>query len=1746
MATAETRTGLIGLSVAMLGQAPGTDRLNEWVEASDGGMSLSDLANHIADSDGFKATYPALLTNGEFAERFLGNVLGDNVSSAELMTEAAGIVEGLLNDGMSRGELALAVVAALHDIADAGEDHPAYADLGMAAMAFANQVAVASHYTLEAGMADPSSDVLAGVTSDDATVASAIRDIDDPPADAEFDAVGSLSIDENMAMGDIGMVTASDANDDAVSYSLNGAPDGFSIDAATGAISYDGDGLDHETTPTVDLTVVATSVGADGTDTSIEEIVSVSVGDVAESAAVFGEVGELTLEEHADGSGDGNAIGVGSVAATDAEGDMIAYSIKGNPEDWDILADGKLFYVGSGIDYEEGPTSVDLTIVASSYGEDGRMMQEVEQNVTVQIQNLNNAVFDDAPESLALKDGASGAEGAVAIGTVSASDADGDAVSYRLSGLAVDSDNSGILHTGFEIDANGAITYTGGGISRSVSQSVDLTVIATSRGDNGQDTDVEMMVTVAIEAIQRSDAMFGDVGALMLDENADGSGDGNAIGVGSVTATDAEGDTITYSIAGDPEDWAIGANGELSYTGSGIDHETDASVDLTIVASSIGANGEDTAVEQMVTVDIVNLNDNAPAVGEPGGENSLRASTPEADTATGLTFSVTDADGSGGEYSATVYEGEGDDMAVSTRFKAVADEADPMSFAIMAIGGAETAAGDVSLTVKASDGMQDSEAAMLSFTVGEALPPLPPEPVIGETYNLLKTRDNLRGTDRNDEFVADADNGGFATLNGFDTIDGGDGYDSMVVYDISTAISIDPGQGDVEYDAQVSNIERLDIFARGGITADVSEWDGLEHVELARFARDGSVSVTVDGATVSTDRTFGGDKVTIVGVSGDVNLEAGSGTAVRVGSGEHTTSVTVKGGSSVDVNANGAGGQSMTVTSVALDGVKGEGLGEDGKRGNLMEEVGVAVSAGNSSLLPSATVTQYGTNEDGTFTEVSDADAAANMYYMAALQDINGDDAGTGLTAGQVVVTTTKADAEMREQVFVDGKRVDPGTDGAMSGKDSGGVPIHINSDAIESVSLSNTYATIAVINKSMTADKKAMPEDLSITVDKYGSADVAGKFCVTGDGSAENINIMVAGDSHFYLASNEVKAVSVAGEGDLELEVTNFVAPPTNVDAGGTTEAMASGTLESITVSGSGDVTMEDLSGHAKLKTVDASAASGDITTKLGGGVASYKGGSASDSIEMSAFAAAGAMVDLGAGDDTFTSASGNDKSRVDGGDGMDTLQLKGASATYKADGKDVSIFSNFETLDVGGSAVAIHDVKLLGVGSVVVSESTADSDVEADGLQASKVTLNNMADGMGISVDGKAGMGTTASVEHVMADRDRGDPRYTGNLYVSLTANGGAKDTATAGTGTASLTLIVDSEIDTLNIVSNAKAAGKGVGSAYKNRLVLMGADSTGDSPDAIPSSVEAIVVSGSAALTVSVMGSASTTDSGVAQFATLELIDAKDNSGGVTFSADFSAAQDGSVALTRDLELFGGSGKDDFTGGAGGDTLNGGAGDDKLNGGAGSDDLTGGAGADMLDGGGGEDKYIFAGAADSNLGSYDTIASFISGTDSIRIDKALRDSFQGVIKVGDGVDGVTSDGWVINANDADATPATTTADSLAAFTKANADGFFESGQTGTGFGSGAVNKHSVAIVVESYNRKATAAEIDTGGVANLDLDDEDGDESVELFRTWVLIDVDGDGDFDAGTDMAIALTGESSTAVTVASGDFMAIGA
>lgn len=179
----DTRVGLIGLSVVMLGSAPGVNLLNEWTNAHAGGESLADIADGIAASDVFESGYPAYLTDREFAETFIGNLMdGENVSSS-LIAVATDIVAELLADGMSVGELALAVVHALHDIHTRGASHPAYGDFGAVADGLANKIEVATYYTVELRQAGPSSRVLRDIDSDTGLddIQGSINSLLDPP-----------------------------------------------------------------------------------------------------------------------------------------------------------------------------------------------------------------------------------------------------------------------------------------------------------------------------------------------------------------------------------------------------------------------------------------------------------------------------------------------------------------------------------------------------------------------------------------------------------------------------------------------------------------------------------------------------------------------------------------------------------------------------------------------------------------------------------------------------------------------------------------------------------------------------------------------------------------------------------------------------------------------------------------------------------------------------------------------------------------------------------------------------------------------------------------------------------------------------------------------------------------------------------------------------------------------------------------------------------------------------------------------------------------------------------------------------------------------------------------------------------------------------------------------------------------------------------------------------------------------------
>ena len=990
-------------------------------------------------------------------------------------------------------------------------------------------------------------------------------------------------------------------------------------------------------------------------------------------------------------------------------------------------------------------------------------------------------------------------------------------------------------------------------------------------------------------------------------------------------------------------------------------------------------------------------------------------------------------------------------------------------------------------------------------TVEAAISSIDDVPVAGQTFVLTTVRDDIDGTSGDDlivaEPVAQVSNVFQDTLNPFDDIDGGGGNDTLAIYGVVAAAPLNLGA------EHVRNVENVILSTVGAVNANMSTWEGLESVSLERFGRGSDITVIVNGAEVSTDMAFGGN-ATLIGASGDVNISVGDNSNVHVGSAGHTGTVTVEGGASIMVD-NGIGKQSETVSSVSVDGlaadpgvkteVESYQLTRDGSGFVLSEngliqasisitgDITVTPSSGNETVTQNVSVAsvKLGTaNEEGLIPLLNgNDDSNIQVFFPDGDGDSNTNPTGVGVnlvfnpTNGKVLLENGAALPSTVTMTFAPGMEKVTSTDTADAGP-----TLKVLSNSIATLNLTDTDAIVLVTNDSKDEDKKGTPEDLSVTVNEFG-----GKLCLNGAGTSENVMIDVMDDSGFALASNSVKSISINAGADLELDVNMF------------DNDTASETLASVMIAGAGGVTM-DADGMKKLESIDASGASGDvILTGLGKSVKSYMGGTGFDCIGLSGFAATGVSVDLGDGNDVFKAGGGNKHSRIEGGDGMDTLQLTSASGTTYMDDdrKTHSIYTGFETLDVGDGS-GDYDIDLLGVDYVQVSKSTSGA-----------VTLENMADGMGISVSGVRGKAkgrssdTEAEIVHEIADRKPGESRYSGDLEITLTANG-YRDTANDTKGEAMLELTPDSGTGTLRVTSNANphahpdASGSAVPSAgdYLNKITVNGIAST-------DASVEEIFVTGNAQLSI-VDGGETTDSNGANQYAlaNVDLVDATGNSGGVNINVANAAAA---------VEIYGGSAKDTIVGSANNDTI------------------AGGAGNDMLTGGAGSNNFEYTSASDSQLGfitiggvvfsyGYDTITDWTAGDDIVLSRSLFAAVANGGVRDAANV-GVNLDGTA--ASLAIAGTATTTAAAAAGQLKdwldENASGLFVSRVVdATKVGGFDTTQYSVAEVTHDFSN--------------------DGVDYV-----WMFFDIDGDGNF-SDADMVIRLDGNVAGDIDDANIDLM----
>ena len=377
------------------------------------------------------------------------------------------------------------------------------------------------------------------------------------------------SIAENTVAGtNIGTaIGATDADaSDTLSYSLGGTDaNSFAIVSATGQLQTKA-ALDYDTKTSYSVTITVSDQNS-GTDTITVTINVINVVEgVANNAPVFTE-GDSTTRSIAENTVAGTNIGT-AIGATDADAsDTLSYSLGGtDANSFAIVSATGQLQTKAALDYDT-KTSYSVTITVSDQNSGTDTI-----TVTINVINVVEGVANNAP---VFTEGASTtraiAENTVAgtnIGSpVSATDADTsneipNVLAYSLSGTDAASFTldslSGQLQTSAALDFETKTSYT--------------VVVSVSDGKGGTDS-----ITVTINVTNVNEVAGPNVAPAFTEGNSTyrlietQPNAGENVG-DPITATDANGDTLTYSLSGTHANRfnINSANGQLTVKVGGI------------------------------------------------------------------------------------------------------------------------------------------------------------------------------------------------------------------------------------------------------------------------------------------------------------------------------------------------------------------------------------------------------------------------------------------------------------------------------------------------------------------------------------------------------------------------------------------------------------------------------------------------------------------------------------------------------------------------------------------------------------------------------------------------------------------------------------------------------------------------------------------------------------------------------------------------------------------------------------------------------------------------------------------------------------------------------------------------------------------------------------------------------------------------------------------------------------------------
>ena len=396
-------------------------------------------------------------------------------------------------------------------------------------------------------------------------------------------------------------ITATDPDEDELTFSASNLPDGLSIDSGSGEISGT---LSYTASVTSPYSVIVYADDGGSPNLQGQTSFTWTINNVNGAPEV------TTPPNQSDAEGDEVSL---SISATDPDGDDLTYSATNLPDGVSIdsgsgLISGTISYSAAGA----SPYSVSVTVE-----DDGASPQQAEAYFTWTVAETNRAPqVTDPPDQ-------EDAENDVVSLQIVATDPDGDDLTYSASnlpdGLSIN-ENSGLI--------SGTVSYSAGGSS-------PYTILVTVEDDGSPAMQEQISILWTITNVNRQPQLD----AL---ENQSSS-EGQVVSL-SVTATDPDGDGLTYSAVNLPDGLSINSgSGLISGT---VSYSAAASSPYSVTVT-VEDNGSPVLQDDVTIIWTVSDTNQAPDVDTPSDQSDA-----EGDEVS-LQITATDPDGNNLSYSAS-------------------------------------------------------------------------------------------------------------------------------------------------------------------------------------------------------------------------------------------------------------------------------------------------------------------------------------------------------------------------------------------------------------------------------------------------------------------------------------------------------------------------------------------------------------------------------------------------------------------------------------------------------------------------------------------------------------------------------------------------------------------------------------------------------------------------------------------------------------------------------------------------------------------------------------------------------------------------------------------------------------------------------------------------------------------------------------------------------------------------------------